>query len=266
MKLKDFIEIMESIAPKELKESYDNVGLMIGDSQKEITKILLALDCTLDVIEEAVENKVELIVTHHPLLFIKPSNITTDTLQGRKVINLIQNDIALYSSHTNFDTVCGGLNDSLLRILGFEKGDIIEKVNDSNYNAAGIGRIVELKDASLGMVIDLVKDKLNLKNLRYAGNLNSSVKKLAIVNGSGEDYFELARAKGADTILTGDTTYHFVSDYKEMGMNIIDAGHFGTEWLSFLQAIEMLKTKVKEQYSNIEFIVSSKIKDPYEII
>lgn len=266
MQLKEIIDIMETIAPVELKQNYDNVGLMVGDREKEIKKVLIALDCTLDVIEEAVENGAQLILTHHPLLFLKPSSITTDTLQGKKIIKLIKNDISLYSAHTNFDSVEGGLNDSLLKVLGLPKGEIIEKVPQKLYGEAGIGRIVELEHMKFDTLIEIVKNKLNLKRLRYAGDLNSYVKKLALINGSGEDFFEMARVRGVDTIITGDTTYHFVSDYKEMGMNIIDAGHFGTEWFSFLQAIENVRNVVEGKDENIEFIVSSKIKDPYDFI
>ena len=89
-KVKEIIEVMETLAPTFLKEDFDNVGLMVGDREKEVKKVLLALDCTLKVVEEAKENNVDLIITHHPLIFRRPNNITTDTIQGRKIIELIK--------------------------------------------------------------------------------------------------------------------------------------------------------------------------------
>ncbi|MGL5575617.1 MAG: Nif3-like dinuclear metal center hexameric protein, partial [Sarcina sp.] len=126
MLLSRFIEIMERVAPIHLKEDFDNVGLMVGDKNKEIKKVLLALDCTDTVIEEAKEIGAELILTHHPLIFKKPSSITTDTLQGRKIIKLIQNDINLYSAHTNWDSVREGINDTIVDMLGFKSEEIID--------------------------------------------------------------------------------------------------------------------------------------------
>ena len=229
MKLNDIINIIEDIAPVNLKEGFDNVGLIVGDREKNITKILLALDCTEEVIKEAKEMGAELILTHHPLLFRKPSTITTDTLLGRKIISLIKNDINLYSAHTNWDSVKGGLNDTLVEILGFNKGIIMDKSPVDSQ--AGIGRVVELtKEMTVLEIINLIKLSLGVKNLRYAGDLNEVIKKIAIVNGSGQDFFGDAKKHGADLIITGDTTYHFVSDYKEMGLNILDIGHFNSEW------------------------------------
>lgn len=121
MKIDKLIKIMETIAPPNLKESYDNVGLMVGDREADVAKILVALDCTLEVIEEAKALGADLILSHHPLLFRKPSTITTDTLLGRKIIELIKNDIALYSSHTNWDSVSAGIMMSLLLILALVK-------------------------------------------------------------------------------------------------------------------------------------------------
>ena len=262
MKLNDIINIIEDIAPVNLKEGFDNVGLMVGDREKNITKILLALDCTEEVIKEAKEMDAELILTHHPLLFRKPSTITTDTLLGRKIINLIKNDINLYSAHTNWDSVKGGLNDTLVEILGFNEGIIMDK--SPVDSEAGIGRVVELtKGMTVLEIINLIKSSLGIKNLRYAGDLNEVIKKIAIVNGSGQDFFGDAKKLGADLIITGDTTYHFVSDYKEMGLNILDIEHFNSEWPVLIKVSE----KVKERLDlDVEFIVSKEAKDPFEFI
>lgn len=262
MKVKEIIKEMETFAPPFLKESYDNVGLMVGDEDQDVNKILLALDCTKEVIEEAKANNVDMIITHHPLIFRKPSKIVKNDLQGWKIIELIKNDISLYSSHTNLDSVKGGINDAIVNILGFKTKKIIDEVKNPNFEGSGIGRIVDLEENKTPEeVIKIVKEKLNVDSLRAAiGNRN--IKRIAIINGSGQDYFQRALTLGADCIITGDTSYHFVSDYKEMGITIIDPGHFKTEWIVFLEVMKSIENKLE----NIEFIHSKVSKDPYEFL
>lgn len=262
MKVKEIIKEMESLAPPFLKESYDNVGLMVGDENQDVNKILLALDCTKEVIEEAKTNNVDMIITHHPLIFRKPSKVVKSDLQGWKIIELIKNDISLYSSHTNLDTVKGGINDEIVNILGFKSKKIIDEVKNPNFEGSGIGRIVDLEEYKTPEeVIKIVKEKLNVDNLRAAiGNRN--IKRIAIINGSGQDYFQRSLNLGADCIITGDTTYHFASDYKEMGITIIDPGHFKTEWIVFLEVMKSIESKLE----NIEFIHSKVSKDPYKFL
>lgn len=262
MKVKDIAKEMEILAPERLKESYDNVGLMVGSEEKEVKKVLLALDCTNEVIEEAKREKVDLIITHHPLIFRKPSRIISEDLQGYKIIELIKNDISLYSSHTNLDSAKGGINEEIVNILGFCEGEIMEKSKESGYEQTGIGRIVTLeKERSILEIVDLVKEKLNIKSLRIAKGCDTA-KKIAIINGSGQDFFYKARKMGADCIITGDTTYHFVSDYKEMGITIIDAGHFNTEFLVFKNVMK----KIENKFKDIEFIFSKVNSDPYQFL
>lgn len=257
--VKDIVKEMEKIAPPFLKESYDNVGLMVGDNNKEVKKVLLALDCTKDVIEEAKNNNIDMIITHHPLLFRKPSKIVKEDLQGYKIIQLIRSDISLYSSHTNLDSVRGGINEEIVNILGFKNSKIIEKSSVKGFEDCGIGRLITLdSEIYIEELIKLVKEKLGINNLRAAIG-NKTIKKIAIINGSGQDYFGYAAKLGADCIITGDTTYHFVSDYKEMGYSIIDAGHFNTEWIVFLEVMK----KIEDKFKDIEFIHSISSVDPY---
>lgn len=257
-KVKDIIFEMENFAPNYLKEDFDNVGLMVGDREKDVNRVILALDCTLDVIEEAKENKADLIITHHPLIFRKPSNITTDTLQGKKIIELIKNDISLYSSHTNLDSSLNGLNHTIAKLLGFNESKVLS-VN-KNDPKAGLGRMIDLnEEKNLDDIIKLVKNNLNISNLRVVRGKNK-VSKIAIINGSGQDFIFKAMSKGSDCIITGDTTYHFASDYKEMGISILDVGHFSSEWLVFLKVME----NITDKFSDIEFIASKTMKDPYE--
>ena len=260
--VKDIIKVMEKVAPPSLKESYDNVGLMVGDKEKEVHKVLLALDCTKKVIEEAKRNNIDLIITHHPLIFRKPSRIVKDDLQGFKIIELIKNDISLFSSHTNLDSVKGGINEEIVNILGFKSNKIIEESRVLGFQTSGIGRIVELEEEKNPEdIIKIVKEKLNVENLRAVMG-ERKIKKIAIINGSGQDYFQDALRLGADCIITGDTTYHFASDYKEIGLTIIDPGHFKTEWIVFLKVMK----KVEEKFPEIEFIHSNECEDPYEFL
>lgn len=261
-KIKDIIRIMEEFAPKTLKEDFDNVGLMVGDRNKEVKKILLALDCTLDVIKEAKEKSVDLIITHHPLIFRKPSSITTDTLTGKKIIELIKNDISLYSSHTNLDSAENGLNETIVNLLGYSTNELIEVNKMARNDNEGLGRIVRLEDfIKLEDLIEDIKEKLNVKSLKVVKGCEK-VKNIAIINGSGSDFFEKAYKKGADCIITGDTTYHYASDYKELGVSIIDTGHFSSEWIVFLQVMNKLTDKLQD----IEILISTKSEDPYTFV
>lgn len=257
IKVNNIIKEMELLAPTYLKEDFDNVGLMVGDKNKEVKKVLLALDCTLKVIEEAKKENVELIITHHPLIFKRPSSITTDTLQGKKIIELIKNDISLYSSHTNLDSAENGLNDTIVSILGFDNFKILEK--NKRDDKAGLGRIVSLNESiQLEDLISKIKKSLNINNLRVVKG-KDKVNKIAIINGSGQDFIGKAVALGADCIITGDTTYHFASDYKEMEISILDVGHFASEQITFFNVMENLKEKFKD----VEFITSTVEEDPF---
>ena len=185
--VKDIIKAMEKIAPPSLKESYDNVGLMVGDKEKEVHKVLLALDCTKKVIEEAKKNNIDLIITHHPLIFRKPSRIFKDDLQGFKIIELIKNDISLFSSHTNLDSVKGGINEEIVNILGFKSKKIIEESKVLGFQTSGIGRIVELdEEKTPEEIIKIVKEKLGVENLRAVIG-ERKIKKIAIINGNEKD-------------------------------------------------------------------------------
>ncbi|MFL0247399.1 Nif3-like dinuclear metal center hexameric protein [Candidatus Clostridium stratigraminis] len=268
LKVRDLRNLMENLAPVNLKEDYDNVGLMVGNLEKEVSSILVALDCTLQVIKEAKEKNCNFILTHHPLLFIKPRSVTDETLIGKKIIELIRNDIAVYSAHTNLDSVYYGLNDMLVKLLGYENYSIIE-VNNSNNSSEkdGIGRLAVLPSPlTLIKICNHVKDKLEVKGLRYVGEDSKLIRRVAVVNGSGEDYYEAAFKLGADLIITGDTKYHNTSDFSEMGMAIIDAGHFESEW----PALKIFADNLRDELSALNYtnnvIISEASKPIYKYL
>lgn len=260
------IDIMEEYAPCILKEDYDNVGLMVGDKENEVTKILIALDCSLDVIDEAVETGCNLILTHHPLLFTKPKIITSDTLIGKKIIKLIKNNISVYSSHTNLDSVKGGLNDIATEILGFSKFVIMEPSKVLGCNEEdGIGRVITLEEPMLLInLCEKVKRLYEANYIRYVGEDHKLINTVAIINGSGEDFFGTCKNLQVDCVITGDTKYHGVHEMKEHDIAIIDAGHFITEWMPFKVFCEKLKRNIRASgYSN-DIIISGCTEDVYK--
>lgn len=267
LKLKDIIKIIETeYAPLDFKLDFDNVGLMVGNDNEDINSILVALDCTLKVIEEAKKLGCNLIITHHPILFKSPKNITTETLLGKKIIELIKSNINVYSSHTNLDAVPYGINELVMSILGFKNYSIIEKNSfEFKGNEVGIGRIVELeKVITLEKLCNKVKTSLSIESLKYAGEDNKLIKKIAVINGSGTDLLASAKRLGADCVITGDTTYHYVSDYVEEGMAIIDAGHFETEWPSMKVVANLLEEKLNSIDKTIKVYISEESVSPYK--
>ncbi|MGH4125834.1 MAG: Nif3-like dinuclear metal center hexameric protein [Clostridium sp.] len=267
LKVKTIEDIMEVYAPARLKEDYDNVGLMVGDSDATVTKILIALDCTMDVISEALDKECNFILTHHPLLFIKPKTITRDNLVGKKIIELIKSGINVYASHTNLDSAKGGLNDIATEILGFNKFKIIEPKKNSNYDDghSGIGRLVCLDDPiMLSQLCENVKKAFNAEFIRYVGDQDDLIKTIAIINGSGEDFFYESVKLGADCIITGDTKYHGACDLKEEHIALIDAGHFATEWRPLQIFAGKLKKQLLENGYDNEVIISQISQDPYK--
>lgn len=263
--VKELVQIIEKYAPVSLKEEYDNVGLMVGDTNMEVSSILVTLDCTMEVIEEAIEKQCNFILSHHPLLFIKPKSITTETIKGQKIIKLIKEDISLYSSHTNLDSVKGGLNDFAMELLGFKNYSIIEK--NSKEQCSGIGRIVELEEEiTLEEICRKVKIAYNINTLKYSGDLDKKIKKLAIINGSGSDFFYKAKKLGANCIITGDTTYHNVYDLYEEGIAVIDGGHFNTEWPAMEIIAKILQKNISKLGYENKVILSNKSKDTYKYL
>lgn len=269
LKVEDIIKIMEKYAPPKLKEDYDNVGLMVGDRNSEVEKILVTLDVTLDVINEAKEKGCNFILSHHPILFKKPKTITTDSLLGKKIIEIIKNDINVYSSHTNLDSVKNGINDMAAKILGYNDFKVLDcsKVLGYNGGSHGIGRIIKLENPiTLKDLCIKVKNNFNTPFVRFCGEENKEIKTISIINGSGEDYLTLSKIKGADCIITGDTTYHYVSDIKEEDVAVIDAGHFVTEWLPMISFANEFKSILESQGYKNEVIISEKNSDPYKVI
>lgn len=345
----EIMDAMEEWAPAHLAESWDHVGLMVGSRRQEVQKIWTTLDVTLPLVQKAAESGVNLIVSHHPLLFKPLAAIDTDCAMGKLVKTLLTANIAVFSAHTNLDIAAGGVNDTLASVLklqnvqplvggsrekllklavyvpkdyaqnvfqaitaagagwigkyshctfqtdgtgtflplegaqpflgqlgSLEKAAEVrietvlpEKIRQTVIKAMlaahpyeevaydlyplinqgmafGLGRIGETQPQSLGELADWVKEKLHVAGVSVTGDLQRRVRKVAVCGGAGFSLYSQAIAGGADTLVTGDVKYHDALTASELGLNVIDAGHFPTEQPVVPILAEYLKKRFPE--------------------
>ena len=243
----DILKFMEGIAPPYMAEGWDNCGLLCGRKDREVKRILVALDPFNTVIDEAIAMKADLIVTHHPLIFRdKLMAVNEDTETGRCVLKLIENGIAAINAHTNLDMAPGGVNDTLARTLGLSDIEIIDPVE--NYGLLRKGTVAE---QSLEDFLAVVKKNLGCKGLRYVSG-GKSVHTVAVGGGSCADFMQAALKAGCDTFVTADVKYNQFRTAHELGLNLIDAGHFHTE----NPVMPVVAEKLRAAFPGVEVIFS----------
>lgn len=249
MILNNIIKILENKFPESNREEWDNVGLIVGRRKKEIKKIQISLDITKNCLEKAIKNNVDLIISHHPFIFSGIKKINSDTVLGEKILKAIENNIAIYSMHTNLDSSRNGLNDYVGEKLELINGKVIDEINEEGN---GIGRVYSLKEKiNFFEFLERIKKNFLTNNLRIVGRdlENVTLKKVAIVNGAGSSYWKKAKKMGADLLITGDVKYHEALDALEDGFCIIDVGHYETECFFGKLILDELK-----QYEELEVI------------
>jgi len=362
----EVFQVMEEWAPKHKAYDWDNVGLQIGSYNQQAKKIMITLDVLESVVDEAVENNVDLIIAHHPLLFKPLKRININTPEGRIISKLIRHDITVYAAHTNLDVVKYGVNDMLankleltetepLVKLGQEKlykyavhvplshenevrealgnagaghlgayshcafqsrgkgtfkpldeadpyiGEIgklvtveevkieaivpesrLEKVKEhvisvhpyeeaafdiielnNKAESYGLGRIGKVNAVKLERFVEQVKEKLNLSHVRVIGELNKNINKVAVLGGSGEKYISDAKRAGADVYITGDISFHPAQSAWQMGLAVIDAGHYIESVMK-----EAVQDYLKKEFmgQDTEVIVSKSGTDPFQYL
>ena len=253
MKIIDVINILESKFPKSLKESWDNVGLLAGDENSEVRKILVTLDVTLDVIDEAIEKGANLIISHHPLMLRPVNDVVENKVIGKKLRKLIKSDISVYSMHTNLDISVDGLNDYVAEILEFrDVKPILDKEDMLPARLCSVKEGIKIKDLAI-----FVKEKLGIDIIRYVScDDEKIINKLVLCTGSGKSFIDLVKNYNADCLLTGDITYHTYLDAYEDDICVIDASHYYTE----VVVIDLLENFLKDKV-DIEIIKSTKNKN-----
>lgn len=242
--VRDVFEELCLIAPLELQMEFDNAGFQIGHADREVHRILLALDATDEVAKEAKECCAELIVTHHPLIFSPLKAVSDQDPVNRRVLFLAENGIALICMHTNLDIAEGGVNDVLIRLLGAEP--------EGSLDAEGCGRIGHLtQPMPLEAFLTLCKERLGVPAVRYCP-AKKTVYKIAAMGGSGAGSLEDAVRLGCDTYVTADIKYHQFQRASELGLNLIDADHFYTE----NPIIQALASRLSERFPDLDIIIS----------
>ena len=254
----DILTYIQSLAPTYMKMDWDNVGLLCGRKEKQVTKILVALDPFRNVIEEAIAEKADLIVTHHPLIFPDPlTAVNEDTEAGRCVLTLLENGIAAINAHTNLDQAPGGINDVLAQTLGLGEIEVIHPEGvDAENRPYGLLRCGTVPQQALADFLAHVKAVLNCGGLRYVDS-GRPVRKVAVGGGScAGDMWEALEA-GCDTFVTADVKYNQFRTAFENGLNLIDAGHFHTE----NPAMPVLAAQLQAAFPEIPVKFSEKHRD-----
>ena len=231
--LEDVLNFLKARFPEEEKEEWDNVGLLTGDSSGEIKRVLVCLDVTSDTVNEAKEFGADLIVSHHPLIFSPLKRIVEDNGLGSILIQLIKNNISVYSMHTNFDKAKGGMNDLLAEKIGLSdvrRYTDDELIKNDGKTVDNIGRVGILDvPMCLDDFADFVKATLGCRAMKVFGDGQDNVRTVALCSGSGGSMMTAAYNSGADVYLSADFNHHHAQEALETGLNLIDAGHFETE-------------------------------------
>lgn len=212
---------LSELYPNELKCEWDNDGIMCSyDLNSKVKNVLVALDVTMETIDYAINNHFDTIISHHPLVFRSQKGLTSESYTQKKLIKLVKHNINVMSFHTRLDATDGGVNDVLTSALGL--------INITKDVTEPIGRIGEIPEKlPLSTFAENIKNTINSPLILYSGN--NEVKKIYVVGGDGKDLIENAISCGADTLLTGRASYNTMIDAVDMGINIVEAGHFFTE-------------------------------------
>ena len=232
MKISEFTAAMERIAPRELALEFDNPGLLIEPDHDEVSRVLVALDCTKAVALEAVELGVDLVLTHHPLFFHPVKHMTYSDPATNAACLLLRNGIGLFSAHTNLDAAHGGVNETLCTLLGIREAIPFDE---------GVGRVGVLKaPETLAGFASSAEEVLGTR-VQILGDLGKSVSRVAVMGGSGGDSIALAAAQGADVLLTGEVKHSSAIDAMTLGISLIVAGHYETEMVVLEPLIKRLQ-------------------------
>ncbi len=251
--VQDILDFMETVAPSYMKYSWDHIGLNCGHSDASVSKILVALDPFAEAVAEAKEIGAQLLVTHHALIW-EGGFVNDKTPWGKSTLALIESGIAHINAHTNLDCAPGGINDVLAETLGLSDISVVNPMgNDPQGRPYGLLRCGTVAPQSMDDFLAAVKEKLHCQHLRYV-NSTDRVHRVAVGGGSCASDMLDAYHAGCDTFVTADIKYNQFRDAYDLGMNIIDAGHFHTE----NPTMPILAEKIQNAFPEIQVVLSKK--------
>lgn len=263
-RLADVLTILRGLYPEDTAQSWDRVGLVTGDPEQPVSRVLLAVDPTLDVVAEAVEGGYDLLVTHHPLLLRGVHSVATTTAKGAAVTALIVGDVALYCAHTNADVAADGVSQALADLIGLD--DVTPLAVEQGQPLGRVGSLAgptTLEDFAQDLARRLPAAPVGL---RVSGPREAPVHRVAVLGGAGDSLFDAVRESGADVYVTSDLRHHPASEAREEARGgtpcLVDAGHWATErvWLDVLAA------RLSERLPGLTVELSTLVTDPWTFL
>lgn len=254
----DVVRFMESFAPPALAESWDNTGLLVGDWELPVERMMTCLTITPESAGEAMEQKIDLLIAHHPLPFRAIQKITTETTTGKLLWNLIRHGVGIYSPHTSFDSAAYGINQQIAEGLGLQS---IVPLISSPEVPGGTGRLGELPGGMrLGEFLKRVKSFFHLPHVAFVGDVSQMIRRVAIGCGAAGEFLKEAQKYRCDVFLTGETNFHTLLEAKATGIGLVLMTHYASERF----ACERLAEILREEFPGVEIGCSEREKNPLQ--
>jgi dinuclear metal center YbgI/SA1388 family protein len=251
-------EFLDAFAPPQLAAEWDNVGLLVGDRAQRVERVMTCLTITPAAAAEAIRERADLIVTHHPLPFHAFKRLTTDEPGGRILLDLIRAGVAIHSPHTAFDSAAAGINQQLAEGLGLVEIEPLEPAA-TGHAAVGTGRCGRFSQpTTLGQAAARLKQFLALRGLHVVGDLQLRIERVAIACGSGGDLLRLARERDCHLFITGEASLHTCYDAAARGIGMLLAGHYASERFG----VERLAEVLAGQFPVLSVWASREERDP----
>lgn len=225
MLIRDFIDLFESEIPLSLQDDWDNSGWQLGDKDSDLKGILLCVDVTEDVIDQAISLGANLIVAHHPILFRPTKSLDMDYFITRKLIKAAKNDICIYACHTPIDVHKNGLNSYVFKKIGFKSQDKLIYTYEDN----GYGDVSSFPTRKVWDLADQIKERLDLDYIILYGDEEKEVGKVCLVTGSGASFLPECLRQKVELLITADVGHHDAMDAQEQGIIVMDLGHYQSE-------------------------------------
>lgn len=261
--VQQFIQSFDRFAPESLGESWDNVGLLVGRQSAAVSSVMTCLTLTPNVAREAIENKVDLIICHHPIMFRPIQQITDSTSEGSMLLELIENQIAVFSPHTRFDSAERGINQQLAESLGLSGIKPIRPLKEpvESEKTLGAGRFGKLPTSvSFDHFCEQVKQQFQLTHLITTAPKERKIQTVGIACGSAAEFLGDAAALGCDAFITGEGRFHTAFEAQALNVGLILMGHYQTE----RPAMEQLVTVLQREFPDLKVRASASEADPFE--